>query len=90
MQDPNQNPLAGMNPAMIFQNSTPVSCTSCDGEFFQQAFQLRTISGIVLGGGGDKMLPLPTFRCADCGTPLPGLTPPDEKSADDDKIIKMT
>jgi|TARA_R100000008_G_C3530635_1_gene139076 uncharacterized Zn finger protein len=44
-----------------------VACESCAGEFFTPVFMIKKLSALVSPTGQDAMLPIQTFRCAECG-----------------------
>ena len=54
-------------PKIDIKNTTPVKCSECDSEYFQQATQFRKASRLLTGAAKDTMIPIPTMRCADCG-----------------------
>jgi len=53
----------------IMNNSKPHIC-ECGGTFFKQVFTMRTVSKIFSGTPADAMIPIPMWRCDDCGTPV--------------------
>lgn len=85
-----------LDPAMLMKNSSVEACTKCEGFFFEQVLTFRRIPGVVTGDVKDQLIPIPLFRCADCGTPIADTVPhlkgeggdePDNN--DDSKIIKL-
>lgn len=53
----------------VLANSKPHIC-SCGGVFFKQVFTMRAVSKIVSGTGAEAMMPIPMWRCDDCGAPV--------------------
>ncbi len=89
--------LSKMDPYALLKNSKPEVCPNCDGSFFKQTFMFRRVSKILVGAPQDQLVPIPVFRCDDCGTPIGDMMPADDSSdetpndAIDDggKIIKL-
>jgi hypothetical protein len=73
--------LQGMSPAGLMTNSVPEDCVSCGGRFFKQTFMFRRVSKILVGAPQDQLIPIPVFRCDDCGTPIGDMVPDEEKLA---------
>ena len=67
----NMNPKQGQNPnAQI--NIDPkdlkdIGCESCGCQFFRQVSAFKRISALVSPTGKEQIVPVPTFRCDDCG-----------------------
>lgn len=87
--------LSKMDPYTLLKNSKPEVCPNCDGSFFKQTFMFRRVSKILVGSPQDQLVPIPVFRCDDCGTPIGDMVPDDDAgnaqsdNDDDGKIIKM-
>lgn len=47
--------------------TTPVLCEECNGTYFEQAMVIRRVSSILTGQGKPGFMPIPVFRCAECG-----------------------
>jgi hypothetical protein len=45
----------------------PVLCEECNGGYFQQALVIRRVSAILTGQGKPGFVPIPIFKCSDCG-----------------------
>ena len=71
--------LSKMDPYMLLKNSKPEVCPNCDGSFFKQTFMFRRVSKILVGSPQDQLVPIPVFRCDDCGTPIGDMVPNDEE-----------
>lgn len=88
--------LSKMDPYALLKNSKPEVCPNCDGSFFKQTFMFRRVSKILVGAPQDQLVPIPVFRCDDCGTPIGDMVPEDgdaeqaqNDSDDGGKIIKL-
>jgi len=47
--------------------TAPVLCEECSGTYFDQALVIRKVSGLLTGQGKPGFVPIPVFRCAECG-----------------------
>jgi hypothetical protein len=45
----------------------PITCAECGGQYFRQVVAINKVSKFLTGGDKDTMIPVPTFRCDDCG-----------------------
>ena len=45
----------------------PITCAECDGQYFRQVVAINKVSKFLTGSDKDTMVPVPTFRCDDCG-----------------------
>lgn len=54
---------------LLMANSKDVVCPNCNGKYFRQVFEIRSVSKLLAGTAEDAMIPIPTFRCDDCGLP---------------------
>ena len=45
----------------------PMTCTECGGMYFRQVVSINTVSKLLTGKQEDDVIPVPTFRCDDCG-----------------------
>jgi len=62
--------------------TTPVLCEECGGTYFEQAMVLRRVSAILTGQGKPGFMPIPVFRCADCGHVNKDFLPKEVQSLD--------
>jgi hypothetical protein len=60
MMNPNQ---PNINPADL----KPMICTECGGMYFRQVMSINKVSRFVTGADKDTVVPIPVFRCDDCG-----------------------
>jgi hypothetical protein len=49
------------------QDMQPIQCGECDGIYFRQVMAINKVSKFLTGGDKDTMVPIPVFRCDDCG-----------------------
>lgn len=42
-------------------------CESCEGRVFRQVMLFKQVSALVSPSGQEQMIPVPTYRCDDCG-----------------------
>jgi len=80
-----------MDPNQLLAQSIQEDCKNCGGVMFKQSFMFRRISKILVGATQDQLVPIPVFRCDDCGTPIGDMIPEDDEQeqSEDSKIIKM-
>ena len=45
----------------------PIICKECDGMYFRQVMAINKVSKLLTGADKDTMVPIPVFRCDDCG-----------------------
>ncbi len=45
----------------------PIQCTECNGLYFRQVVAINKVSRLLTGANKDTMVPIPVFRCDDCG-----------------------
>lgn len=53
-----------------------IICSQCSGRLFEQQFILKLIPKIMLGAPTDIPVPIPIWRCTDCGTIAADIVPP--------------
>ena len=56
-------------PQIDISKTTPIKCDNeeCGSEFFEEVTVLRKASRLLTGEMQDRVVPIQTFRCADCG-----------------------
>jgi|TARA_R100000951_G_scaffold98313_1_gene88288 hypothetical protein len=42
-------------------------CENCGGHYFRQVHAFKVVSALVSQTGKEQIMPVPTFRCDDCG-----------------------
>ena len=45
----------------------PMTCTECGGMYFRQVMAINKVSRFLTGQDKDTVIPVPVFRCDDCG-----------------------
>ncbi len=43
------------------------TCSECGGMYFRQVLIINKISKFITGDSTDQLMPVPSFRCDDCG-----------------------
>ena len=46
--------------------TTPYKCDECESEFFDEVICIRRVSRLLSGSGDDTLVPMKTYRCAEC------------------------
>jgi DNA-directed RNA polymerase subunit RPC12/RpoP len=49
------------------KQTTSVTCEECGGTIFEQALIIRRVSAILSGQGKPGFIPIPVFKCGECG-----------------------
>ena len=44
-----------------------IVCENCGGKYFRQVNAFKRVSALLSSSGKEQIVPLPTFRCDDCG-----------------------
>ncbi len=55
-----------LNPEHL-KNAENIKCVECDGIFFQSVSMFKKISRLLTGDSKDTVIPVPAYRCSDCG-----------------------
>jgi len=42
------------------------TCEECESEFFEEVVCIRKVSRLISGAPDDSLVPMKTYRCADC------------------------
>ena len=63
--DGNNAPKARVN--MKPEDLKDITCDSCGGKFFRQVQGFKRVSALISSTGKEQIIPVPTFRCDDCG-----------------------
>ena len=64
------------------KQTTSVTCEECGGTIFEQALIIRRVSAILTGQGKPGFMPIPVFRCSDCGHVNKDFVPKEIQSLD--------
>ncbi len=64
----------------LLKDSKGYECVSCGSKFFKNVFLMRSVSKFLTQTPQDMVIPIPVWRCDDCGTPMEKMDPtiPDE------------
>ena len=46
---------------------TDIQCENCDSKFFRQVSAFKKLSALVSPTGKEQIIPVPVFRCDECG-----------------------
>jgi DNA-directed RNA polymerase subunit RPC12/RpoP len=46
--------------------TTPYKCEECESEFFDEVICIRRVSRLLSGSADDTLVPMKTYRCAEC------------------------
>ena len=49
------------------QDLPNIVCENCGGRFFSQVHAFKRVPAILSQSGKEEIVPIPTFRCDDCG-----------------------
>jgi predicted nucleic acid-binding Zn ribbon protein len=44
-----------------------ITCENCGGKFFREVQAFKRVSALISPTGREQILPIPTYRCDDCG-----------------------
>ena len=56
-----------------------ITCNECDGKYFRQVNGFKRLSALQSPSGKEQLVPMPVFRCDDCGHVNDQFLPPDEQ-----------
>lgn len=62
-QQPPQQPNINIRP----EDLKNIVCENCGGRFFREVQSFKRISALISQTGKEQIMPVPTFRCDDCG-----------------------
>ena len=62
-QQPPQQPNINIRP----EDLKNIVCENCGGRFFREVQSFKRISALISPTGKEQIMPVPTFRCDDCG-----------------------
>ena len=58
-----ESPGLQIDPSML----KDICCDQCGGRYFRQVNAFKRISALVSPTGKEQIIPVPTYRCDDCG-----------------------
>ena len=68
--NPKQGPTrekAGLNVNIKPEDLKDIECENCGCKYFRQVNAFKRISALVSPTGKEQIVPVPTFRCDECG-----------------------
>ena len=71
----------------LLKDSKGQECPNCGSKFFKTVFLMRTVSKFLTQTPQDMVVPIPVWRCDDCGTPMERMDPTIPDAAESPKII---
>ena len=54
-------------PKLRAQDLENIVCENCGGRFFRQVHGFKRVPKLLSQSGKEEIIPIPTFRCDDCG-----------------------
>tara|TARA_Y100000296_G_C5075470_1_gene207091 strand:- start:367 stop:594 length:228 start_codon:yes stop_codon:yes gene_type:complete len=63
----NNTPSQEQSIKVDLASADEISCEECKGVYFAPVFVIKRLSALVSPSGEEKMIPLQTFKCSDCG-----------------------
>ena len=63
--DGNPPPAAKIN--IKAEDLKDIVCEKCGGKYFRQVSAFKRLSALISPTGKEQVVPVPTFRCDDCG-----------------------
>jgi hypothetical protein len=61
----NMEPTQG--PRLRVEDLTDIVCENCGGRFFREVNAFKRVPALISPTGNEQIIPVPTFRCDDCG-----------------------
>ena len=61
--------IAGIDnsPKVKPEDLKDIVCENCGGRFFRQVHAFKRVPALISQSGKEEIVPVPTFRCDDCG-----------------------
>ena len=63
----NEGPGKPATPKLSPEDMKDIKCDECGCKFFRQVNAFKRISALMSPTGKEQIVPVPTFRCDDCG-----------------------
>ena len=60
-------PLPQQQVQIDLSDADTMKCQKCENSIFIQGYVIKKISAIVSPTGKEQIIPVPTYRCDDCG-----------------------
>jgi len=77
--------MMDLNPKIKPSDMKPITCDNCGGVYFRQVLAINKVSKLLTGEAQDSVIPIPTFRCDDCGFIPEEFRPVEQEKEDDTK-----
>jgi len=77
--------MMDLNPKIKPSDMKPITCDNCGGVYFRQVLAINKVSKLLTGEAQDSVIPIPTFRCDDCGFIPEEFRPVEQEKEDDIK-----
>ena len=77
--------MMDLNPKIKSSDMKPIVCANCGGLYFRQVLALNKVSRLLTGEAKDSVIPVPTFRCDDCGYIPEEFRPVEQSTPDKDE-----
>ena len=58
---------ANINTGLTINELDSISCTDCTSDSFVQYFQLKKVPALISPNNRETILPVPVFKCMECG-----------------------
>lgn len=56
-----------INTGLTINDLDSIACTGCESDNFTQYFQLKRVPALISPTNKETILPVPVFKCLDCG-----------------------
>lgn len=67
MSTENQEASAKLKKMEMLSKASDVECKQCGGRLFKEVVMFKYLSALVSDTGKEAVIPIPTYRCDDCG-----------------------
>ena len=56
-----------LKPKIDLKKQLTLVCEKCDSIYFKEVTMIKKVNKLLTGSNEDTIVPLPTYRCDDCG-----------------------
>jgi predicted nucleic acid-binding Zn ribbon protein len=67
LTSPDGSALPGAKLNINVNDLKDLTCENCDGRFFREVQAFKIVSALISPTGKEQIIPIPTYRCDDCG-----------------------
>jgi len=67
-------------PRVDLRTCPTIKCEKCNSIYFREVIYLKSVSAIMTGSSEDTTVPLPIYKCDECGHVNSGFNPFEEKT----------